>query len=874
MPGKPNNIIGNLRQRYEPHMKLSAKVDFNHDLIHGIEGKLRDLPKIHKTLSKSFGMQRKTLLRVIELEKQTDAITIIIENIQDGLEDAIDRNKRRKRRRGRPSAKKPPKTPHTPKDWDEEVPGDWDRTTGGTPEGEIGEPDEVILDGDPMGDPDGTMGDPDGTIGDPEGDKEPAIFGEPELGIDPDTDLQPIEDLPPEDPVDGTPDTPDTPGTPDDVILDGTPDTPDDKDVILDGTPDTPDKDLPTTDTGGIRGISEEQEAYNTLVSQELKSIHSTISTLTGHTSTVLRRVIGVEKRVSSNEKKITLLKNIIESQQSNIGEELASLDPVKSPLNESLQSIADSVTSIHETLLEQQDIDKDQADDVDVDAEQDKRDAKEKGREKGGIGEGLKKTGQKILKPVKGAFDRIKEWLIKFFAAKAIMMFMKWFSDPANKKKVASLFRFIKDWWPAIVTGLLLFAGSVIGPTGIFIAVAALVVGFIPKIINAVKSIFGFGKDASKEAEKGEKLANKSEKLADKQDRGSGGDDIKPDDVSEAPEPGSTPLQPPAQEFNKGGKVPGEGDKDTVPAMLTPGEFVLTKDAVEKYGTDTLEGMNAAAGGTNNPKEIKPGFKGNSLASYGGGGSVQPNKLFGYSGGGEVKAQVEEKKESGPKLNKETGNLARRIEPLITSQEAKSPLMSLVDKHPMVMMFKGIMRNPIIQNIITNVGSALGGGDKEDPELDLKKAIEDLQKRFNYSIYDGNYKTGGAVAGENGADGSDGAAGSSGGSGPLGGFIAAISSIPFIGKPIAMATGLLVNGLDDMIQEKHDSLHLAKDQKGTATPDAPTPPTTTVSYQKAQSAATKTSGANAATNGKKVPAFSASAKVDKRKVKVLGISR
>ena len=183
MPGKPNNIIGNLRRRYEPHMKLSAKVDFNHDLIHGIEGKLKDLPKIHKTLSKSFGMQRKTLLRVIELEKQTDAITIIIENIQDGLEDAIDRNKRRKRRRGRPSAKKPPKTPHTPKDWDEEVPGDWDRTTGGTPEGEIGEPDEVILDGDPMGDPDGAIKDPDGaikdpdgTIGDPEGDKEPAIF--------------------------------------------------------------------------------------------------------------------------------------------------------------------------------------------------------------------------------------------------------------------------------------------------------------------------------------------------------------------------------------------------------------------------------------------------------------------------------------------------------------------------------------------------------------------------------------------------------------------------------------------------------------------------------------------------------------------------
>ena len=89
------------------------------------------------------------------------------------------------------------------------------------------------------------------------------------------------------------------------------------------------------------------------------------------------------------------------------------------------------------------------------------------------------------------------------------------------------------------------------------------------------------------------------------------------------------------------------------------------------------------------------------------------------------------------------------------------------------------------------------------------------------------------------------------------------------------MATGLLVNGLDDMIQEKHDSLHLAKDQKGTATPDAPTPPTTTVSYQQkaAQGGGTPATPSTANPGGS-VPDFNASAKVDGRKVKVLGISR
>ena len=35
---------------------------------------------------------------------------------------------------------------------------------------------------------------------------------------------------------------------------------------------------------------------------------------------------------------------------------------------------------------------------------------------------------------------------------------------------------------------------------------------------------------------------------------------------------------------------------------MLTPGEFVVTKDAVDKVGVDTLKGLNASVGATNKP--------------------------------------------------------------------------------------------------------------------------------------------------------------------------------------------------------------------------------------------------------------------------------
>ena len=40
---------------------------------------------------------------------------------------------------------------------------------------------------------------------------------------------------------------------------------------------------------------------------------------------------------------------------------------------------------------------------------------------------------------------------------------------------------------------------------------------------------------------------------------------------------------------YNKGGKVPGSGTGDTVPAMLTPGEFVMSKGAVDQIGADKL---------------------------------------------------------------------------------------------------------------------------------------------------------------------------------------------------------------------------------------------------------------------------------------------
>ena len=44
----------------------------------------------------------------------------------------------------------------------------------------------------------------------------------------------------------------------------------------------------------------------------------------------------------------------------------------------------------------------------------------------------------------------------------------------------------------------------------------------------------------------------------------------------------------------NTGGKVPGRGNGDTVPSMLTPGEFVVRKAIVNRVGPENLARFNA----------------------------------------------------------------------------------------------------------------------------------------------------------------------------------------------------------------------------------------------------------------------------------------
>ena len=78
--------------------------------------------------------------------------------------------------------------------------------------------------------------------------------------------------------------------------------------------------------------------------------------------------------------------------------------------------------------------------------------------------------------------------------------------------------------------------------------------------------------------------------------------------------------------QFARGGVVPGQGNSDTVPAMLMPGEFVIRKKAVETIGTDNLHKMNKYADG--GPVKASESPSSRVLNKYSIGGYVQKNKL------------------------------------------------------------------------------------------------------------------------------------------------------------------------------------------------------------------------------------------------------
>ena len=367
----------------------------------------------------------------------------------------------------------------------------------------------------------------------------------------------------------------------------------------------------------------------------------------------------------------------------------------------ENLDDILKGIDSILESLRNQEDLKEKQAKEQRRSAEKQRRKGKEEKLE-GGIFKGLAKATNKVLKPVKGLFERIFDFIKTIILGRIIVKLLEWMGNPDNRKKLEAIGRFLKATWPALLAAYLLFGNSLgrfvtrlLVMTAKFIpkiamtiarlaaanplaatAIAALGAGYvIPKLFpgtvdeqeRKTAAAPGTVEEKIKALEERKKNLSFTDRLFNVE--GEINDQIEFLKTGRAAKYGAAPMQG----FAGGGLARGT---DTVPAMLTPGEFVMSRGAVQEYGVDTLSSMNDVGGGNNRPRMLG----GTVYASGGGhvhGKPTEPAKENRQSAEKQPQVPVETDPESGLPMTSaadQSGGLGTMDTPTVTPTESIIP--------------------------------------------------------------------------------------------------------------------------------------------------------------------------------------------------------
>lgn len=319
------------------------------------------------------------------------------------------------------------------------------------------------------------------------------------------------------------------------------------------------------------------------------------------------------------------------------------------------LQSISKSLTNIIQLLSQQNTQTQREAEDTRKSQERSRRKGIELGLENSF--NAVKAVAQSVVAPVQNILGQIIQFFVTLFLGRALIQLLRWFADPNNQNKIRSITRFLQDWWPSLVAGYILFgtgfgrvvrkvASVAVGATARLVVIAAR----LAKAIATGKGLKGaaaaFSGGGRLGGWKGGLLrlglgaaATIGTGVAVNKFMGGGGGEAPQLSVPDAPNvpalgaatggllnlkdlfsnsaSGLTSKFNPFTSFfgsgglasvmqGLGGIVSGQKGIDKVPAMLTDGEFVMSRGAVQKFGVNTLEAMNAAGGGTNKPKIIR----------------------------------------------------------------------------------------------------------------------------------------------------------------------------------------------------------------------------------------------------------------------------
>jgi len=217
------------------------------------------------------------------------------------------------------------------------------------------------------------------------------------------------------------------------------------------------------------------------------------------------------------------------------------------------------------------------------------------------GAGANLKKAAA----PMTGFFDSLKRFLFFTILGGLITPLYNFLTNPENRGKIEATAKFLKDWWPALAIAagafLVPFKGLIIGTIAIatkgIIALGGLMLAnplLSAAVIGGIGAVYALLR------------RNKNIDPVDPLQRS------RPENMNEYGG-GNLQTEPFGGLFSGGGMHLGT---DTVPAMLTPGEFVMSRGAVSMFGAGTMMAMNKAGGGTNRPKYgMVSGFSGGGFA-------------------------------------------------------------------------------------------------------------------------------------------------------------------------------------------------------------------------------------------------------------------
>ena len=298
--------------------------------------------------------------------------------------------------------------------------------------------------------------------------------------------------------------------------------------------------------------------------------------------------------------------------------------------LDENLQSILD-------TLKKQAKLDKKEDKEEDALKVQQKRVSREKLLESKSQKED-KKITEKVVKPVKGIFDFLMDFIKNILLGGALLFLLKVLKDPKKfLQPLIDAFNKVLEFFNGIIRGINGFIDGfnefVLTPINDFVLKPIhSSLNFIEDRINDVLKLFG--------QEPLENISDQPPSL----------------EIPKIPEipmydpfkvrPENQQQAPPVQQTYQGGQViynsnsriTGAG-ADTQLIAAQPGEIVMSRGAVNKFGAGNLLAMNAAGGGNNTPRMTNniQGFSGGGLVGGTAGSPRDPKnrKIFLHWSGG-----------------------------------------------------------------------------------------------------------------------------------------------------------------------------------------------------------------------------------------------